>query len=189
MLDSIGSRRAGLFRQQFSEKECYERHWDWAGLFRGCDQGFQFENNSLQLIHDAVGFLSLEFVYQGAVVPQRALAFSLKPFPDLFSEFTIVGENRAGVVQLVGRRYQPRVRVGSAEMLEVRLFALAPRRLGSSKHVTAALHDMRHTLAETATDLVKHGDASAVFGDIVKERGDGEIFVASGLKHQTRNTE
>jgi hypothetical protein len=74
-------------------------------------------------------------------------------------------------------------------MPDVWLFALSPGWLGSCERVTAAFDDMRHTLAEAAADLVEHGNAAAVFCDVVEKRGDGEIFIASGFEYQTGHAE
>jgi hypothetical protein len=73
-------------------------------------------------------------------------------------------------------------------MPDVWLLALAPRRLGNSKCVTAAFDDMCHALAETATDLVEHGNAPAVFRDVVEKRCDGKIFIASRFEYKTSDS-
>jgi hypothetical protein len=48
---------------------------------------------------------------------------------------------------------------------------------------------MCHAPAETATDLVEHGNAPAVFRDVVEKRCDGKIFIASRFEYQTGNAQ
>ena len=50
--------------------------------------------------------------------------------------------------------------------------------------IGAAVDYVGDALAKAAADFFQHGSASAVFDDVVQERGDGEIFVAPGFEHK-----
>jgi len=80
----------------------------------GRSDGFQFDDDSLQFIYQAVGLLTFEFVYQGPIVPEGAIAFSLEALPDWFANLAIVSEDGAGVVQFVGSGNQADIGVGSS---------------------------------------------------------------------------
>ena len=43
-----------------------------------------------------------EDVHQGAVVPEDVVPRGIEPRPELLAERTVVGEDRAGVVKLIG---------------------------------------------------------------------------------------
>src|SRR5450432_1911193 len=74
-------------------------------------------------------------------------------------------------------------------MPNVLLFTLAPGRFGSRVSVGTCFDYISNAFAKTATDFFEHGCATAVFDDIVQQRRDGEVFVASGFEYQGRDAQ
>src|SRR5208283_2382645 len=155
----------------------------------GRSKGFQFEDDSLQLVDERVRFLATEFVQQSAVVPECALALSLETLPDRFANLAIIGKDGAGVMQFVGGGNQADVGVRSSQMLEVIFLTLPPWRFGSEIRIRAAIDHMGHALAKAAADFLEHGSAAAVLDNVVQEGSDGEIFITSGFEHQGRDAQ
>jgi hypothetical protein len=50
--------------------------------------------------------------------------------------------------------------------------------------VRAAVHDVGHTVAEYSSNLTETRQAALIFGSVVKERGNGHLFIAAVLDHQ-----
>src|SRR5271166_3963651 len=84
-------------------------------LGRSC-HGFQFEDDSLQLVDQRVRFLAPEFIEQGSIVPERTIAFSLEALPDWCANLAIIRKDGAGVVQFVGGGNQADIGVGGSQM-------------------------------------------------------------------------
>ena len=113
----------------------------------------------------------------------------MKSLPDSVANLAIGGDDGADVVQFVGGGNQASVGIGCAEMPDVVFFALPPGRFGIEIGIGAAVHDVSDAVAEAATNFLQHGGAATVFYDVVQERGDGKVFIASGFEHQARDTQ
>src|SRR6202167_4202017 len=91
---------------------------------------FELVHRKPQLANPPVRLVPQNLLQQRPIVPKRSVAPAVEPRPHRFSNFPVVGKNRAHVIQFVRGRKQPGVRIGSLQMPDVSLFAFAPRRLG-----------------------------------------------------------
>ena len=130
---------------------------------------------------------SPKFIQQGTIVPERAIAFSLKPVRDWFANFVVIGQDGTGVVQFVGNGNQSDICVRVLQMLEIVFLALPPRWLGIEISIGAAVDHVSYALAEAAADFSKDRDAATIFDNVVQERGDGKIFITSCFEHEAGN--
>ena len=149
----------------------------------------KFADGSFQFAEQRVGFLALKFIQQCAVVPEGAVAFAAKSFPDPVAYLAIGGDDGADVVEFVGSGYQARVAISRSQMRDVCFLAFEPRRFGFKIGICAAVHYVSDATAEAAADFAKHGRATAVLDDVVQERSDGKVFIASRFEHKVGNTQ
>jgi hypothetical protein len=113
----------------------------------------------------------------------------VEAFPHARSERSQVGDGGAGVVELVGRGDEANGGGGGAQVLEVRLLAGAPRRLGLDVGVRAGRDDGRDDRAEAATDGGEGLRSALVLDGVVEQGGDGLVLVGPVLEDQGRDGE
>jgi hypothetical protein len=130
----------------------------------------------------------LEGCGEGSVVPQSSLLAALEALPELVAQHSIVAENGARVVDLVSKDDRQSVRRSNWKVPEVLFLALPPGRLGNTISIRAAFHNARYPFAEAPADLLEHSLSALVFHRIMKQRGDGLVFVSALLKDEGADT-
>src|SRR5207247_1274781 len=141
--------------------------------------------------HDAVKFLGQEADTpllvgdgQSTVVPESPVSATVEAFPERLTERTVVRQDRAGVVQLVGRRHPQDFRGSRALVGDVLLLPLSPGWLGYRLGVRAAFHDAGDVVTEAATDLFQPVAPSLILDGVVQEGSDCLVLAAAVLQDQ-----
>ena len=106
---------------------------------------------------------------------------TLKAAEDGVALKTKVGENLAGVGELIGGRNEADVLGLVRDLLDVGALSFAPFPFfaGCFVGIRAAIDDSRDAFAEFFPDFVEAGQAALVFNGIVQERRDDFIFTAA----------
>jgi hypothetical protein len=92
----------------------------------------------------------------------------VEPFPQLVAGVAEIAQQRAGVVQLVGQRYQDGVVRRPGQVTDVVFLAFAPRRLRSLERIAAFVNDRGHLGTELLPDLGQRRLTALVFGGVVQ---------------------
>jgi len=107
-------------------------------------QAFQFTNRDLKFARDAIGLPRI-LISERAIVPKRAFPLAIKAQPDRIAIITIVSQDGADVVQLVGGGDKARVIVGMLHFGKIVFLPLQPFRLRLNKAIRAAFDDPGNT--------------------------------------------
>src|SRR6266852_5172715 len=117
-----------------------------------------------------------------AIIPKGPILFPRKALEHVQTMSSKLSEDRARVMQFIGRRYQSRRRIGILEMLEVSTFSFRPRRLWRLIGVGATVNDPADIIAKFFPDIAQSLRATAIFHRIMKQRADRFGFIRAVLK-------
>src|ERR1051326_2143160 len=160
--------------------------------------GFERLDDPPELVHDLGGETDLAQPLVHPTVPAyRSLPADVEAAPDgvgIDRSFQI-GDDGPGIVQLVGRTHPPCRFAGPSEPLEVVVFPLLIRQLGTVV-VERSLRDRKYGVEDVHAELVTNALPEhvtgvmlpdAVFDDVVEDAGDHGIFVAAITSEDDRN--
>src|SRR5438067_137191 len=125
---------------------------------------------------------------QRAIIPKRPLFFPTEPFENFRTPSAELSQDRARVMQFVGRRYQSSRRIRILEMLDVSSFSFQPRRLRRLVRIGATINDARNFIAKCFADIAQSFGAAAIFHGIVKKGADRFVFIRSVLERDRSDT-
>src|SRR5436309_2558853 len=132
----------------------------------GVREALELTHDALQLVEQwaeprvvAAPGLGVE---QGAVVPEGALPAAGEAAPERLAEAAVVGEDGAGVVELVGGGDDEHGGRRVPEMGDVGFLPCPPGRFGDDLGVGAAIDDGGDGLAEALAEFLPHGIPAAV---------------------------
>jgi hypothetical protein len=153
-----------------------------------------FPYDLLDLSHHTIEFIDQIGViamlakrsHKRSVIPNRAIRLSAKPLEYLWTMPSKLSQYCARVMQLIGRRDQPRRRIGGFEMFDVSAFSFQPRRLWRLVCVGATINDPRDVIAKFLPDIAQSFRAAAIFHGIVKKRANRFGFIRTVLQRDSR---